>query len=105
MNNSATSKESDSASKLCFHRPLSKLGNCYCLFCGGWKLKKGLEIGVCHMIRAVCMQSWKHGIRQGAENGDDKGLVHFAEFPVRLTMSNNTPGEAIVLNPEKKKIT
>lgn len=72
---------------------------------GWWELKKGLEIGVCHVIRTVFMQSWKRGIRQGAEKGEDKGLVHFAEFPVRLTMSNNTPGEAIVLNPEKKIIT
>ena len=46
-------------------------------------LMKGLGTGVGQIIRTVCMQSWKRGIRQGAESGDDKGLVHFAEFPVR----------------------
>lgn len=97
MNDSATVKECEFFFQALLSRTLLTLGNRYggfvvvvVLVCFG--LKKGLGTGVGHIIRTVCMQSWKRDARQGAESGDDKGLVHVAEFPVRGKTSNNIPG-------------
>lgn len=73
MNNSATVKECEFLFQDLLAQTLLTLGNCYCgfvvvvvvLVCFG--LKKGLGTGVGHIIRTVCMQSWKRDMVQRVE--------------------------------------